>query len=462
MSKQTAPSTDGSIRNARELGVPKMLLLGLQHMFAMFGATVLVPLITGMSVQVTLFGAGLGTLLFHVFGKFKVPAFMGSSFAFMAGILAVREAHVYADLTQLEQLQYAGGGIIVAGLLYLALAMIIKAVGVKRVLRFVPPVVTGPIVVLIGVILARHAVSQAETNWLLALISLGIIIIATIWGRGMVRIIPILLGLFGAYIVAVGMNFFGMTNPDGSYIIDFSAIAAESVVGLPPFHFVRFDWTAIIIMLPIAIATIMEHIGDVAAIGHTIGEDLVENPGLHRTLIGDGVSTIMSAAFGGPASTTYGENVGVLALTRVYDPRVVRLAAVYAVVLSFFPQFAAFVYTIPPAIVGGVSFILYGMISAVGLRTVVENKVDFSNARNLIIAAVILVCGLGFPNRFTVAVFGQDIIITALAMAALAGLVLNAVLPGKDYEFGKNPDGDTAVNLKGGPQDKIAAETEEG
>ena len=440
---------NGAIYDARQLGVPKMLVLGLQHMFAMFGATVLVPILVQsyglpLSIQTTLLFAGIGTLFFHVCTKLKVPAFLGSSFAFLGGFQAVAELNTgkYAAMTGEEKLPYALGGIVVAGLLYVVLAGIIKLVGVHKVMRFLPPVVTGPIIILIGLNLAPSAVSNASTCWWLALVAMAIIVAANIWGKGMIKIIPILLGVVGAYVVAVIANAFGATavNAAGEVVplMDFTSVAASKVVGLQPFVLAKFDLTAILVMAPIAIAAMMEHIGDMSAISATVGKNFIEDPGLHRTLIGDGIATSLSAFFGGPANTTYGENTGVLVLSRVYDPNVIRLAAVYAVVLSFSPAFAALVNSIPAAIIGGVSFILYGMISAIGVRNVVENRVDFTNSRNLIIAAVILVCGLGFTGGLTFTVGGANITLTSLAIAAIAGILLNAILPGKDYVFGSD------------------------
>ena len=451
------------IRDARTLGMPKMLILGLQHMFAMFGATVLVPILVNnyglpLSIQTTLFFAGVGTLFFHVCTRLRVPAFLGSSFAFLGGFEAVSklDSGKYAAMEASEKLQYACGGIVVAGLLYVALALVIKAVGVKQVMRFLPPVVTGPIIILIGLNLAPSAVNNAKTCWWLALVAMAIIVAANIWGRGMIKIIPILLGVVGSYLVAVIANALGATALDATGavvpLMDFSTVAAASPIGLQPFltdfggSIAKFDLTSILVMAPIAIAAMMEHIGDMSAISATVEENFIEDPGLHRTLIGDGVATSLAGMFGGPANTTYGENTGVLELSQVFDPKVVRLAAVYAVVLSFSPKFAAVINSIPTAIIGGVSFVLYGMISAIGVRNVVENRVDFTNSRNLIIAAVIMVCGLGFKiwgfnNEFSGLTFyvGEtSITLTSLAIAAIAGIALNAILPGKDYQFGSD------------------------
>lgn len=463
---ETNTSRQQPIRDARTLGRPKMLILGLQHMFAMFGATVLVPILVNtyglpLSIQTTLFFAGIGTLFFHLCTKLRVPAFLGSSFAFLGGFAAMgaMDSGIYAGMDGAEKLQYACGGIVVAGLLYVVLAGIIKVVGVHRVMHFLPPVVTGPIIILIGLNLAPSAVSNASTCWWLALVAMAIIVVANIWGRGMIKIIPILLGVVGSYLVAVIANACGATVITDAAtgatgpMLDFSGMAGASILGFQPFvtnftgSVAKFDISAILVMAPIAIASMMEHIGDMSAISATVGENFIEDPGLHRTLIGDGIATSLAGLFGGPANTTYGENTGVLVLSRVHDPRVIRLAAVYAIVLSFSPLFAAFVSSIPSAIIGGVSFILYGMISAIGVRNVVENQVDFTNSRNLIIAAVILVCGLGFTDGLTFHIGEVSITLTSLAIAAIAGIVLNAILPGNDFHFGKTATSDTAASL---------------
>ncbi len=457
------------IRDARKLGIPKMLILGLQHMFAMFGATILVPILVdgyfegeGLSIQVTLICAGLGTLFFHLCSKLQVPAFLGSSFAFLGGFSTVAslDTGIFKDMSMGDKLPYACGGIVVAGALYLVLALIIKLIGVSKVMRFLPPVVTGPIIICIGLSLAPTAISSASTNWFLAIIALATIIIFNIWGKGMFRIIPILMGVVISYVVALIMNVCGILNPDGSTIISFASVQSANWVGLPPFQLCKFDITAILVMAPIALATMMEHIGDISAISATVGQNFIEKPGLHRTLIGDGLATAFAAMFGGPANTTYGENTGVLELSKVYDPRVIRLAAVFAILLSFIPKMAEVIGSIPSAIIGGVSFMLYGMISAIGVRNVVENKVDFTKSRNLIIAAVIFVCGLGFNNGLTFNVAGTHITLTGLAIAALMGIILNAVLPGKDYVFGENTSGDQSRGLDMRPELKVEEKAE--
>ena len=432
-----------AIYDARQLGTPRMLILGLQHMFAMFGATVLVPILVQgyglpLSIQTTLLFAGLGTLLFHVCTKMKVPAFLGSSFAYLGGFSTGATMPAYEGLDPETKLAYALGGIVIAGLLYLVLALLFKVLGAKKVMRYFPPIVTGPMIIMIGLNLSGSAINNASTCWWLALVAMAIIVVANIWGKGMVKIIPILLGVVGSYIVAVIAG-----------QVDFSGVSEASFLGLQQFVIAKFDVSAILVMAPIAIAAMMEHIGDISAISSTTGKNFIEDPGLHRTLVGDGLATAFAGFFGGPANTTYGENTGVLALSKVYDPRVVRLAAIYAIILSFSPKFDALVNSIPAAIVGGVSFILYGMISAVGVRNIVENQVDLTKSRNLIIAAVMFVSGLGFSSvgGITFTVGGAAVTLSGLAIAALCGVILNAILPGNDYEFGVSVTGDKSADL---------------
>lgn len=445
MSKKSIDFSKG-IYDARKLGVPRMIVLGFQHMFAMFGATVLVPLITGLDIATTLLMAGLGTLLFHVFTKFKVPAFLGSSFAFLGGYATVAPMLTDANGQQVankEMLPYACLGVACAGLVYLVLAAIIKLIGINRVMRFFPPVVTGPIIIAIGLGLAPTAISNCQSNWWLALIALGLVIIVNIFGKGMAKIVPILIGILGSYAVAVIVgNGFSVE----SFAVDFTAVKEAPWIGFPiewsstvfgGVHDTGKAITAIVAIMPIALATMMEHIGDISAISATCGKNYIADPGLHRSLTGDGLATTFSALFGGPANTTYGENTGVLALSKVYDPRVVRIAAYFAILFSFSPKFAALINSMPAAIVGGISFVLYGMISAIGIRNVVENKVDFSKPRNTITAAVILVCALGLGDGISFTVGEFHITLSALAVAAIAGIVLNAVFPGKDFDFTK-------------------------
>ena len=422
------------IYDASTLGGGKMFVLGCQHMFAMFGATVLVPLLTGLSVSATLLFAGIGTLIFHLITKMKVPAFLGSSFAFLGGYTAVKEFGVGLGMTQGVALTYACVGVFCAGLLYFVLAALFKFYGVRRTMRFFPPVVTGPIIISIGLILSSSAINNCQSNWWIALLAIVIIVICNIFGKGMVKIIPIILGVIGSYIVAAC---FGK--------VDFSAVKEAAWFGMPfawentAFAVLKdpdwsFVWTAIIAIVPIAFATMIEHIGDVCAISSTCNRNYIADPGLHRTLMGDGAATALAALFGAPANTTYGENTGVLNLTKVFDPKVVRIAACLAIVFSFCPKFAQIIYAMPVATVGGVSLVLYGMISAVGVRNLVENKVDFTNNRNVLIAALILVLAIGInfgPGSIS---FGK-ISLSGLAVAALVGIILNAVLPGNDFHF---------------------------
>lgn len=444
------------IYDARQLGTPKMLLLGFQHMFAMFGATVTVPLLTGLSISTTLLFAGLGTLLFHCLTKFKVPAFLGSSFAFIGGYLAVAPLNEDGSGNK-EMLPYACLGVACAGLVYLIVAAFIKAVGVNRVMKLFPPVVTGPIIMAIGLGLAPSAVNNCSINWWLAIVALALVIIFNIFGKGMIKIIPILLGIIGAYLVAVLVgNVGGVEN----FAIDFSAVKDAPWIGNP------VEWSstvfggvsdkskaisAIIAIVPIAIATMMEHIGDISAISATCNKNFINDPGLNRTLLGDGLATTLASLFGAPANTTYGENTGVLALSKVYDPRVIRIAAYFAIFFSLSPKFAALIESIPMAVVGGISFVLYGMISAIGVRNVVEAKVDFSKARNTIIAAVILVVALGLSGGITFTVGSVTITLSSLACASIAGIVLNIIFPEKDFDPDKAFQSDTVsaqVNVK--------------
>ena len=441
------------IYDARQLGGGRMLILGIQHMFAMFGATVLVPLLTGLSVSTTLLCAGLGTLLFHLITKKKVPAFLGSSFAYLGGFSIVAPMLADADgnltVANTKMLPYACAAIAFSGLVYLVASLLISTFGIRRIMKFFPPVVTGPIIISIGLILAPSAITNCQSNWLLAFVALGTVIVCNIWGKGMVKILPILIGVLVSYAVALVTG-----------AVDFQAIGAAAWFGIPlhkdSMGLFAIDGSetfisAVFTIVPIALATMMEHIGDIAAISATTGKNYIRDPGLNKTLLGDGLATAMAGLLGGPANTTYGENTGVLALTKIYDPLVIRIAAVFALILSFCPKFEAVINTIPSGIVGGISFVLYGMISAIGVRNVVENKVDFTNSRNLIIAAVILVSALGFNSVGGIS-FGLGnvtINLSGLAIAAIAGILLNAILPGNDYEFdeGSNEPGSASLRV---------------
>ena len=447
----TPEKNNEAVYDASTLGRSRMLILGLQHMFAMFGATVLVPAITGLNVSTTLFFAGLGTVLFHLITGRKVPAFLGSSFAFLGAYGLVTASGQDIPLT------YSGFGVAVAGMMYLVLAAFFKFFGVKKVMRFFPPIVTGPVIIAIGLTLAGTAISSCTANWLVALTAIIVVVACNIWGKGMVKIIPILLGVVASYLMAMVVDPAARANVAAT-------VAEAKWFGLPVIWEetalsifgedldVSMLITAIITIAPISLATIVEHVGDMCAISSTVGKNYVADPGLHRTLIGDGLATALSALFGGPANTTYGENTGVLALSKVYDPKVVRLAAYFAIALSFCPKFAALIVAMPGATMGGVSLVLYGMISAVGVRNVVENKVDFTQSRNVLIAAMILCLAVGikYYDASGAIVFNVGVVtisLSGLAVAAIVGIAMNAILPGKDYEFGADQQGDTAVNF---------------
>ena len=435
-----------AIYDAKSLGTSKMLILGAQHMFAMFGATVLVPALTGLSVSATLLFAGLGTLLFHFLAKGKVPAFLGSSFAFLAGYWAI------APNGEAELLPYACFGVACAGLLYLVLAGLIKAFGTEKVMRFFPPIVTGPIIIAIGLNLSQSAIDNCANNWFIAIVAIAIVIVCNIWGKGMIKIVPIICGVIGSYLVAAVMG-----------EVDFTPVADAAWIGLP------FQWkdtvfslfgtadaslliTAVITIMPIALATMVEHIGDISAISSTVGKNYIKDPGLHRTLLGDGLATILASLFGAPANTTYGENTGVLTLTKVYDPLVIRLAAGFAIIFSFCPKISALISCMPAATMGGVSLVLYGMISAVGVRNIVETKVDFTASRNVIIAALILVLSIGInysaAGAVAFSIGSATISLSGLAVGSLTGIILNAILPGKDYKFDEEKPDNTGVNFE--------------
>ncbi len=446
MSKEKVVVGEEGIFDAKQLGTSKMLILGLQHMFAMFGATVVVPALTGLNVSTTLLFAGLGTLLFHFLAKGKVPAFLGSSFAFLAGYWAI------APNGEADLLPYACFGVACSALLYLILAGLIKAFGTGKVMRFFPPIVTGPIIIAIGLNLSQSAIDNCAANWWIAVIAIVIVVICNIWGKGMIKIVPIIMGVLGSYLIAA------VTGN-----VDFTPVKEAAWIGLP----ISYDRTvfsligkadvsllitSVITIMPIALATMVEHIGDMSAISSTVGKNYIKEPGLHRTLLGDGLATMLASLFGAPANTTYGENTGVLSLTKVYDPLVIRIAAVFAILFSFSPKVEAVISCMPTATLGGVSLVLYGMISAVGVRNIVENKVDFNQSRNVIIAALILVLSIGInysaAGAIAFTIGSVTISLSGLAVGALSGIILNAILPGKDYEFEEDIPSDTGVNFK--------------
>ncbi len=445
---------NGPVYDARTLGKPRMMVLGLQHMFAMFGATVLVPMLSGLDIATTLLFAGLGTLLFHFITGGKVPAFLGSSFAFIGGYNAVRTVGLDAagqPIYNNDLLVYACFGVACAGLMYVILSALFKAFGVNKVMRFFPPIVTGPIIISIGLILSSSAITNCSANWLIAVSAIVIVVCFNIWGKGMTKIIPILLGVLGSYIIAV------IVDPSAREKV-VETVSAAKWIGLPivwensVFHLFNMDvdtgmlWSAVFTIVPLSLATMVEHIGDICAISSTCGKNYMADPGFHRTLLGDGLATTLASLFGAPANTTYGENTGVLALSRVYDPRVIRIAAVFAIIFSFCPKFAALITAMPTATIGGVSLILYGMISAVGVRNVVENQVNFSNTRNVIVAALILVLAIGI--NYSVGSINIGIVsLSGLAVASIVGIAVNAILPGKDYVFQQEDKGATSVDF---------------
>ncbi|WIV11690.1 solute carrier family 23 protein [Proteiniborus sp. MB09-C3] len=404
------------IRNALEqLGVGRTVLLGAQHAFTMFGATVLVPILTGLDVSVSLFMAGVCTLIGHLIMKNRIPVFLGSSFAFIAPIGA---AVALANANGIENgLPYAAGGIVVAGLIYAIVALLIYFFGSEKIVSFFPPIVTGPIIMVIGLKLAPNAISMASENWFLAIVAFIVVVAVNVFAKGFLQIIPVVTGLIAGYVVAI------ITKN-----VDFAPIVQAQWLGLPNFTIAKFDFQYIMVIAPVALATIVEHIGDIIAIGATVDDDFTKDPGLHRTMLADGLMTSLSAFVGGPANTTYSENTGVLALTRVWDPLVMKIAAVFAIILGGVPKIAAVIASIPQAVIGGISIVLFGMIASIGLRTVVEHQVDFTKSRNLIIAATILVLGLGgavVPLNIGSVHFS----IEGMALAAIVGIIMNKILP---------------------------------
>lgn len=406
-------------------GWGRMAVLGLQHMFAMFGATIVVPMITGLDPAVALCAAGAGTLLFHMVTKRKVPVFLGSSFAFMMGI-----QHIVSS----QGKEYATGAIMVAGGCYLLFALIVKLIGTQRVKKLFPAIVTGPVIIVIGLTLAPTVIFNditadfvgglLWTKWVVAASVVLTVVIVSIFIKGFFKLLPILCGLVVGYIVAVILNFTVPVPEGAATLMNFTPFDTAQIFALPAFHLPKFSWSAIAVIAPISIATFMEHLGDITTNGSVVGKNFFEDPGLHRTLIGDGVATMFAGFIGGPANTTYGENTGVLAITKNYNPAVIRVAAVYAIVLSFIGHFGAFLKTIPMPIVGGMSIVLFGMISAIGIRTMAEAKVDFSSSRNLLILSIVLVVGIGVTIPIN-----ESFTVSGIALAAVVGIILNAVLP---------------------------------
>lgn len=401
-----------AIEDISELSPLKSATLGLQHVFTLFASTVLVPILTGLDIGVALVMSGVGTLLFHFITKGKVPAYLGSSFSFIAPILMAGE---------LYGLDYARGGIVVAGLIYLVFAALIRVYGVEKIVKYFPPIVTGPIIIVISLKLAPNAIKMASEDWLLSLVTLAVIITVTMFGKGFLKIVPVIIGLSVGYILAAVLG-----------KIDYSPIVQASWIGMPNFSLPKFNLGAVAVVAPIAMCTVVEHIGDVLAMSGVIKKDLTKDPGLTRTLMGDGIATSISAFFGGPANTTYSQNTGVLALTKVFDPKVMRIAACFTILIGLIPKLNAFTATIPKPVIGGAVIILFGMIASIGARTLVENKIDFSKSRNMIIAAVILVFGLG-GAVLPISIGPVKLEIAGMALAAIVGILLNIILPQNAY-----------------------------
>lgn len=392
------------------------LILGSQQALAMFGATTLVGILTGIPISMTLFSAGVGTLLFHLVTKGKVPIFLGSSFAFLAAF-AMIAPKLPDGSANLERLPYAFGGVVAAGLVYLAFALAFKLFGKNRVMKLFPPVVCGSMIILIGLILAPVALSMASTNWLLALIAITVAAACSIFGKGMLKILPIIISVTVAYAVALLFGWASLSGFNGQ------------AVAFPNFTLPKFEINAMITFMVVALASILEHIGDVSAVGALTGVNYIEDPGLHRTLLGDGLATSLAGMIGGPANTTYSECTGTMALTGQKNPKIMRVAAVIAIVLGCIPLIGFILGNIPVAVIGGVSLVLYGMISVVGIRHIVDNNVDFSVPKNMFIAAIMLVSGLGFNAYPLVVQLGSTSIqLGGLAMAALLGIITNLIL----------------------------------
>ncbi|HHX60738.1 MAG TPA: uracil-xanthine permease [Epulopiscium sp.] len=408
-----------------EITLDKKIILGLQHVLAMFGATVLVPMLTGLNPAVALLSAGVGTLIFHACTKGIVPVFLGSSFAFITAIQLTLATHGMAAVK---------GGIIAAGIIYILMGGIIKLVGVEVIQSFFPPIVIGPVIMIIGLRLSGTAFEMigytriGETNMftiplkgiLVAATVVITMVIVSIYAKGFFKLVPILMAVVTGYLLAWALGMVDTSIITKANWLGYSAAARSDLFTMP-----RFSLESIIAIAPIALVVFIEHIGDITTNGTVVGKNFFENPGVHRTLLGDGLATIAAGLLGGPANTTYGENTGVLAVTKVYDPGVIRIAAIIAILLSGVGKFGGLVQAIPDPVMGGVSIILFGMIASIGVRMLVENQVDFSVSRNMLIASIILVTGIGVDN---IQIVGT-ITISGLAIAALIGIVLNKIIP---------------------------------
>ena len=407
-----------------KLNWSKRILFGFQHTLAMFGATVLVPFLTGLDISVALFTAGAGTLLFHALTKKEVPVFLGSSFAFIPAILSVKAMYATPDDPN-AGLPYATGGIIIAGLIYVLAGGLIKLFGSDIMRKLLPPVVIGPIIITIGLTLTPVAYDMAKSHWGVALISMLTVALVTVFGKGIYKNIPILFGVGAGYAASLIFK-----------LVDAQPILDAKVVALPNFMAPKFSMEAIAVVAPIALVTMVEHLGDITTIGATVGDDFITEPGLHRTLLGDGLATCLAGLIGGPANTTYGENTGVIAVTKVYEPAVLRVAAVIAILMSILGKFGAVLSTIPEPVMGGISIILFGMIASVGMRVMVENKIDFSSGRNMLIAAFVLTLGMmSILGENNPAVIDLGFIqLEGLSLATIVGITLNLILPEEKLE----------------------------
>ena len=388
----------------KKLNSVQKTIVGAQFLFVAFGATVLVPLLVGLDPSVALFTAGIGTLIFHAITKGKVPIFLGSSFAFIAPILKA---------TQLYGLPGTLFGLISVGAVYGVMSALVRFRGVDFITRLFPPIVVGPVIMLIGLSLASTGVDMAKNNWLLAIIALVTTVVVSLFGKGLLKLIPIFSGIIVGYIVAAVIG-----------KIDFQPIIDAPWFALPAFVKPEVCWEAIIFMVPVAIAPVIEHIGDVYAINEVTGKDYVKDPGLHRTMLGDGIACMASALIGGPPVTTYSEVTGAISLTKIADPAVIRIAAIFGILFSVLGKISAILKTIPSAVLGGIMLLLFGTIASVGVNTLIKNKVDLGNTRNLIIASLILTLGIGGAEM----TFGR-ITIGGIGLAALVGVILNLVLP---------------------------------
>lgn len=406
--KKIKQYSSAPIEDISSLGPVKGITLGMQHVFTLFASTVLVPILTGLDVGVALIMSGIGTLLFHYITQGKVPAYLGSSFSFIAPIIIAGE--IYG-------LDYARGGVVVAGLIYVIVAWLVKVFGSEKILRFFPPVVTGPIIIVISMTLAPNAIAMASQNWILSLVTLAVIIGVSMYAKGFLKIVPVIVGLASGYVLAAILG-----------EIDYSPVVQAAWIGMPNFAIAKFNLGAVLIVAPIALVTIVEHIGDVLAMSGVVNKNLAKDPGLTRTLMGDGIATALSALCGGPANTTYSQNTGVIALTKVWDPKVMRIAAVMTIFIGLIPKLNAFTGTIPKPVIGGAVIILFGMIASIGARTLVDNKVDYKKSRNMIITSVILVFGLG-GAVITLKVGPSEFKLVGMALAAIVGILLNIILP---------------------------------